>query len=276
MSYSTTVVRHSPLPIDETSQASTSKIMYFRWPLVTLIAYGLAKVQATGLPLAAIALITDDLVARQEYSCPTGGAYTWCPGHEGCCSVGQPCVTTTGYVKCKAPCYGPTCKGGFCCDIGFQCPPPGQKACLQTNFPSFPTDPPSLPPPISSYESDQETYTSDSEPPLTTSDTETSQSYPSPTSGPEPSLTSTTDVITSSTRTTDSSLASSSSDLASTNSQSQSQSQNQTQSESKSPISSGTSTASPVSTGMAISLSSSFGLWTTWVYTWVLGLTFMM
>ena len=93
-------------------------IVYFHCSFITLMVYTLAKFQATDLPLAAMTPIPGDLIAQQEYLCPIGGACTWFPGHEGCCSVDQPCVTTTGHVKCKAPCYGRPARGNFAARLG--------------------------------------------------------------------------------------------------------------------------------------------------------------
>ena len=80
--------------------------------------------------------------------------------------------------KMQSTMLRPTCKGEFCCEIGFECPPPDQKARLQTNIPSFLTNIPSLRPLLSSYpgEQDPTIYMSTPEPPFTTSDMKTSQS----------------------------------------------------------------------------------------------------
>lgn len=165
--------------------------MYSQWSFTLLLSCTIANAAEFHLPVAA--MITGNLVARQELICPTTGAYTWCPGHEGCCSVGETCFTSAGTVGCHSsgPCYGQICGGQWCCSIGYECPPPGGQACIQTDFGSFPTSIPPLSfsiPTESSFYPGDFTYTPWSEPPpVTPGPTASWGGYPSPTPQPEPS-----------------------------------------------------------------------------------------
>lgn len=166
--------------------------MHLQWSSLVLLSCGLANAAQPHLPVAALITGNGNLIPRQEYSCPTDGVYTWCPGHEGCCSTDEPCFTSAGQAQCQAPCYGPTCADGSCCPIGYGCPPPGQQACIHTSYGSFPTSPPPIPyPSVSaypSYDPGEPSYTPSYEPPpVTPGPTSSWGGYYSPTPEPEPS-----------------------------------------------------------------------------------------
>jgi hypothetical protein len=72
--------------------------MYLQWPSIILLSCRITN--ATELLLPVAALVTGNLIARQEYTCPAGDAYTWCPGREGCCLENEPCYTSAGRVHC--------------------------------------------------------------------------------------------------------------------------------------------------------------------------------
>lgn len=108
------------------------------------------------------------------------------------------CFTSAGTARCQSagPCYGQICGGQWCFSIGYECPPPGGQACLQTEFGSFPTSIPPLSFPVpstSSFYPGDFTYTPGSEPlPLAPGPTASWEGYPAPTPQPAPSSVSST------------------------------------------------------------------------------------
>lgn len=232
--------------------------MHLQWSSIIFLACEVAAV--ADMYAAGRAMITQagNLAARDEWVCPTGGAYTFCPGREACCSVGEPCITTAGHVNCRGSCYGSTCPGNFCCNIGFECPPPGGKYCIQRTIPFHTIDnlpPPSLPP-VTFSDPFETTYTTESEQPSITPDPTTSKtlsdSGSSPTAKPEPSSSPTT-----------------------TTTQSQSEGSSQTSSGPSNGASSETSVMAGGSGGAAASLSAKSAPWAIWVITWGIGLIFI-
>lgn len=88
-----------------------------------------------------VPLIPEGLAPRQEYYCAADEMQ--CPDG-GCCPLDAPCATQMGRPVCDAICYGPDCGDGTCCDIGYACPPPGERFCTPIASFSFPPTPPPL------------------------------------------------------------------------------------------------------------------------------------